>query len=124
MTEMNYKTEFQGILAAYSLLLLDPPLFQDVSRRIFRALKQGRLIYLSLNEPSSDDEDPNDDVLVEIMGETMYSHAYTEEEVQKVFIPLGMQLMKLSRSIIHTPEFGIENMVEYVFKKGDGILSV
>lgn len=124
MTEMNYKTEFQGILASYSLLLLDPPLFQDVSKLIVRALKQGGLFYLALNEPSSDDEDPDDNVLVEIMGETMYSRAYTEDEVRKVFIPLGMQLMKLSRSIIHTPEFGVENMVEYVFKKGDSILLV
>jgi SAM-dependent methyltransferase len=41
MTEMAFKGEFDGVLAVYSMLLLDPPLFRDVAGRVVMALRGG-----------------------------------------------------------------------------------
>lgn len=51
------------------------------------------------------------------MGETMYSRAYTEEELLDILSPLGLKCLKVYRKILNSKEFGIEHMLVMVFKK-------
>ena len=116
MTDLDYENEFEGVVASYTMLLLDPPRFKDVSQKIVHSLMKGGLFYLSLNEPWEEGADVDGEAVVEIMGETMYSRAYTREEVLDVFVPGGMKLLKFQRKIIISKEFGKEPMMEFVFK--------
>lgn len=124
MTEMKYENEFGGVLAAYSLLLLDPQQFVRVAGKIVRALQLGGIFYLSLNEPRDACADADSSAIVKIMGETMYSRAYTEAEVCEAFTPLGLQMLMLHRTCKTSPVFGEEHMMEIVFEKGATDLQV
>lgn len=55
--------------------------------------------------------------VVEIMGEKMYSRAYTKKEVLEAFVPLRMKQLKFHREIRTSKEFGEEHVIELVFKK-------
>jgi len=85
MTEMAYEEEFDGVLAAYSMLLLDPSLFRDVAGRVVGALRGGGVFYLVLNEPRVEGADVDGEAVVEIMGEAMYSRGYSVEDVRGGF---------------------------------------
>lgn len=117
MTDIEYKNMFDGVFSSYTMLLLDPPLFEDVAKRIVRSLKKGGLFYLSLNETGEEGADVDKEVFVEIMGENMYSRAYSKEEVLKMFSNMGMELLKFYRETLTSKEFGIELSTVYVFKK-------
>ncbi len=117
MTEMDYEDEFDGALAVYSMLLLDPPLFRDVAVRVVGALMGGGVFYLVLNEPWEEGADVDGEAMVEIMGEAMYSRGYTVGEVRDVFLPLGLEEVGFHREIQVTEEFGEEHQVEFVFRK-------
>ena len=117
MTDLNFENEFDGVFSSYSMLLLTPQLFKNVANRILRSLKKDGLFYLSLNEPRVKGKDLDEDVICEIMGETMYSRAYTEEEILNVFSPLGLKCLKIYREVINSEEFGTENMIVFVFRK-------
>ncbi|MFX0041593.1 MAG: class I SAM-dependent methyltransferase [Candidatus Hodarchaeota archaeon] len=117
MTDIEYKALFDGVFSSYTMLLLDPPLFNDVAKKIVRSLKKEGLFYLSLNEPQEEGEDVDQDVFVEIMGEKMYSRAYSKKEVLKVFSKISMELLKFHRETLMSKEFGIEHSTVYVFKK-------
>ncbi|MFX0206084.1 MAG: class I SAM-dependent methyltransferase [Candidatus Hodarchaeota archaeon] len=118
MTDLDYEEEFDGVVSSYSMLLLDPPRFNDVAQKIVHSLKNRGLLYMSLNEPCREDVDVDEDVIVEIMGETMYSRGYTKEEVMDAFGRSGMlTLLQFQRQIITSKEFGKEHMMEFVFKK-------
>jgi len=117
MTEIEFKSMFDGVFSSYTMLLLDPPLFEDVAKRIVRSLKKGGLFYLSLNETGKEGADVDKEVFVEIMGENMYSRAYSKEEVLKMFSNMGMELLKFYRETLTSKEFGIEHSTVYVFKK-------
>ena len=117
MTEIEFKNMFDGVFSSYTMLLLDPPLFEDVAKRIVRSLKKGGLFYLSLNEPWEEGADVDKEVFVEIMGENMYSRAYSKKEVLKMFSNIGIELLKFYRETLTSKEFGIEHSTVYVFKK-------
>jgi len=117
MTDIDFKDEFDGVLSIFSMLLLDPAHFRGVSSSIVRSLTFGGVLYLVLNEPPSEDCDPDQEAIVEIMGETMYSRAYTQREVQESFIPKGMKLLRFNRKIQVSKEFGEEHVIEFLFKK-------
>ena len=117
MTEMEYENEW-GVMTVYSLLLLDPPQFVKVAGKIVRALQPGGIFYLSLNEPRDTYADADSSAIVEIMGETMYSRAYTDAEVREAFAPLGLRMLMLHRTCKTSPVFGEEHMMEIVFEKG------
>ncbi len=121
MTEMGYEDEFDGVMAAYTMLLLDPPLFRDVAERVVRALRGGGVFYLVLNEPWEEGADVDGEAVVEIMGETMYSRGYSVGEVRGVFLPLGLEEAGFHREISETEEFGVEHQVEFVFRKPLGL---
>lgn len=117
MTDLDYEEEFDGIVASYSMLLLDPSRFKIVAKKIANSLKKRGIFYLSLNEPNEEDSNVDEEAVVEIMGETMYSRAYTREEVLEVFVPMKMKLLRFQRQVIISKEFGEENMMEFVFKR-------
>ena len=119
MTEMKFKSEFGGVVASYSMLLLDPPRFKDVAKRIVHSLQNHGTFYLSLNEPSEPEEESESETFVNIMGEMMYSRGYTEKEIYDIFVPLGLTVLHVQRSIKTSPEFGIEHMIELIFRKKD-----
>jgi len=117
MTCIDFESEFDGVLSAFSMLLLSPSLFRDVAGRIVRSLRNGGLFYLALNEPREEGEDVDGEAVVEIMGEKMYSRAYTKKEVLEAFVPLGMKQLKFHREMRTSKEFGEEHVMEFVFKK-------
>ena len=117
MTDLDHVNEFDGVFSNYSMLLLNPSLFKDVANRIVKSLKNNGLFYLALNEPRKEGGNLDDDVVVKIMGEKMYSRAYTEKEILEIFTPLGMSLLKIHREVISTQEFGVEHCLRILFKK-------
>jgi SAM-dependent methyltransferase len=117
MTEMEFRDEFDGVIAVFTLLLLDPPRFRDVARRITDSLRKDGVLYLVLNEPWKEGEDVDGDVFVEIMGEEMYSRGYSVDEVMEAFTPLGMERFGFHREAHITEEFGEEHVVEFLFRK-------
>ncbi|MFX0012458.1 MAG: class I SAM-dependent methyltransferase [Candidatus Hermodarchaeota archaeon] len=117
MTDLDYINKFDGIFSNYSMLCLNPPLFKDVASRLEKALKNNGLLYIALNEPRELEQNLDEDVFVEIMGEKMYSRAYTEKEILETFTPLGLTLLKIHREIINSKEFGIEYCTRFLFKK-------
>ncbi len=117
MTDIDYDNEFDGVFSNYSMLLLNPQLFKDVGKRIVKSLKNNGLLYLALNEPRDDSANLDEDVVVKIMGEEMYSRAYTEKEILTIFAPFGLNLLKIHREIISSKEFGIEHCIRFLFKK-------
>jgi len=116
MTDMQFEQMFDAVVASYSMLLLNVELFIIVAKRIAKALKPRGLFYLSLNEPK-EGENTEKNTFVEIMGEKMYSRGYTETEVRNIFGKLNFTLLKISRNIEISTEFGEEHMVEYIFEK-------
>ena len=45
MTELYFDTKFDGIFSSYSMLLINPPLFKEVAKRITKSLKKEGLFY-------------------------------------------------------------------------------
>lgn len=117
MTEMEYESEFDGALSVFSMLLLDPPRFQEAATRIYRSLKRGGVLYVVLNEPWGEGENADAEAYVEIMGEVMYSRGYTVGEVRSTFLPLGVEELGFQRDVHRSEEFGEEHVIEFLFKK-------
>jgi len=117
MTDLNLTEEFDGVFSHYTMLLLNPDMFKDVARRIVESLKSNGFLYLSLNEPRVKNADLDEDVICEIMGERMYSRAYTEEEILDIFTSLGLKKLQIYRETQNSEEFGTEHMIAIVFRK-------
>jgi SAM-dependent methyltransferase len=117
MTDIHNISEFDGILSNFSMLLLTPDMFKETTRRIHTALKDGGYFYLALNEPAEESSDPESDVIVNIMGQEMYSRAYTVKEIEEIFTSLGFTLVKFHREIQVSKEFGEEHVIEFIYKK-------
>ena len=117
MTDIPYVSEFNGILSNFSMLLLTPDMFKETARRIHTALKDGGYFYLALNEPAEESSDPESDVIVNIMGQEMYSRAYKVKEIEEIFTSLGFTLVKFHREIQVSKEFGEEHVIEFIYRK-------
>lgn len=117
MTEIPYVSEFDGVVSNFSMLLLSPAMFNEAARRIHSSLKDGGYFYLALNEPAEEMDDPDSDVIVNIMGQEMYSRAYTVEEIDDIFKPLGYTLVKFHREVQVSEEFGEEHVIEFIYRK-------
>jgi hypothetical protein len=117
INEITYKDEFDGVMSSFSMLLLPPDLFKETASRVCSALVEGGYFYLSLNEPASVSDDPDSDAFVNIMGQDMYSRAYTVEEVESIFLPLGFSPVKFNRYIHFSEEFGEEHVIEFIYQK-------
>jgi len=117
MSEIEYGDEFDGVMSSFSMLLLSPDLFKETASRIHSALVYGGYFYLSLNEPVGEQDDPESEVYVNIMGQDMYSRAYTVEEIEGVFQPLGFKLVNFNREGQVSEEFGEEHVIEFIYRK-------
>jgi SAM-dependent methyltransferase len=117
MNEITYRDEFDGVVSSFSMLLLPPGLFRETASRIYSALVEGGHLYLSLNEPANISDDPDSEVYVNIMGQDMYSRAYTVEEIEGYFQPLGLSLVEFNREVQVSEEFGEEHVIEFIYQK-------
>jgi len=117
MTDLNYDTEFDGVFSHYTMLLLNPEMFKEVAKKVVKSLKNNGFFYLSLNELCVENTNLDEDVICEIMGETMYSRAYTEREILDVLTPLGLKKLQIYRETQNSEEFGTEYMIAFVFQK-------
>jgi hypothetical protein len=70
------------------------------------ALKPHGLLFVALNEgePGHDD----DAHWSTILGERMYSRPYTEPEVRAAFAAASLNVVRIERDAIETPEYGTE----------------
>ena len=75
------------------------------------------MFYLVLNEPRVEGADVDGEAVVEIMGEAMYSRGYSVGEVREISLPLGLEEIGFRREVHVTEEFGVEHMVEFLFRK-------
>jgi len=117
MSEIEHCNEFDGVMSSFSMLLLSPDLFKETAYRIHSALVDGGYFYLSLNEPVGEQDDPDSEVYVNIMGQDMYSRAYTVEEIESVFHPLGFKPVSFNRDVQVSKEFGEEHVIEFIYRK-------
>ncbi len=117
MTEISFKDEFDGVISSFSMLLLSPEMFLETAKRIHITLRTGGLFYLSLNEPPNSVEDPDEEVYANIMGQDMYSRAYTVEEVEAIFTDLGFTQVSFHREVQYSKEFGEEHVIEFIYRK-------
>ena len=117
MNEITYRDAFDGVVSCFSMLLLPPDLFKETASRIHSALVEAGYFYLSLNEPAGISDDPDSDAFVNIMGQDMYSRAYTVEEIESVFQPLGFSLVRFNRDTHVSEEFGEEHVIEFIYQK-------
>ena len=114
MTDIAYEAEFDAVIASYSMLCLNPAAFGVVANKIATALKPGGRCFVALNEAEAG-EDADAAAIVHIAGQEMYSRAYSEEEVIRLFgrmIPVSV-----SRAIVSTEMFGDERSIVFVFDK-------
>ena len=117
MTTMAFNKEFDGIVASYSMLLLDPLAFKVAAKAIGRSLTRDGLCYVSLNEPVDLDVDCDEDALISLQGHEMYSRAYTKDEVMAAFHDAGMVVNHFDRRTITSELFGEEHMMEFLFTR-------
>ncbi len=73
--------------------------------------------YLSLNDPVGEQDDPESEVYVNIMGQDIYSRAYTVEEIEGVFQPLGFKPVSFTREVQVSEELGEEHVIEFIYRK-------
>ncbi len=117
MTEIPFREMFDGIVSSFSMLLLSPEMFVEAGKKIQMALRDGGVFYLSLDEPPNSSEDADGEAFVNIMGQDMYSRAYSVDEIRDVFSSLGFSEVLFHREIQFSKEFGEEHVIEFIFKK-------
>ncbi len=117
MDKIKFADEFDGVMSSFSMLLLPPDLFKETASRIYSALVKEGYFFLTLNEPIDAIEDAESEAFTNIMGQDMYSRAYTVEEIEDIFPPLGFSQVKLNRVIHVSDEFGEEHVIEFIYRK-------
>ena len=114
VTDMSYEDSFDGVVASYSLLCLDPVRFCQAAKKIATALKPGGYCFLSLNESLSPAE-PESESIIEVSGQRMYSRAYSERDIREGFWELD--IISLEREVVHSAMFGTERSIIVLLKK-------
>ena len=117
MNKIEYTEEFDGVMSSFSMLLLPPRLFKETAIRIFSALVEDGFFYLALNEPIDESEDAESEAFTNIMGQDMYSRAYTVDEIEDILQPIGFTRAEFNRVIHVSEEFGEEHVIEFIYKK-------
>jgi hypothetical protein len=103
---------YDGIVASYSLQLLDPDAFTSVIALCSSALKKNGIMYLSLNEPMLE----RDNYAI-FMGEKMFFKDYSENDLIFIFSKQGIVKIDAQRSVEDSETFGKEYMIEMIFRK-------
>jgi SAM-dependent methyltransferase len=120
MDKIEYVGEFDGVFSSFSMLLLSPDLFKETAKRVYHALVDGGVFFLALNEPVGVLEDTESEAYTNIMGQDMYSRAYTVDEIEEIFQPLGFTQISFNRVIHVSEEFGEEHVIEFIYRKKSG----
>jgi len=115
MTEINYKNQFDGIISSYTMLCLNPHLFDQTAKKISMALKKGGFFFIALNEPKQKYEEK--DYFTKIDGQTIYSRPYSEEEITNIFSKYSMDVTQVKRQINTSEIYGEEYCLIMVLKK-------
>lgn len=115
ITEIDFEDEFDGVFLGHSMLCLDPPNFAIAAKRAASALRSGGYLFLALNESSKEYSD--DENLIEILGERMFSRSYSEKEVLATFTQEKLNVIQIERETINTKEYGNEHVIMFLFKK-------
>ena len=115
MTDIDFENRFDGVFAGYSMLCLDPPNFAIAAGKAVRALKHKGLFLLSVNEPPEGHLESQN--ICEILGHTVYSRPYTEDELRQLFSNLGMSFVSVVRETVSSPEYGDENTLIVLMQK-------
>ena len=113
--KIDNKNFYDGIVASYSLQLLDPNSFKHVISMCNTALKNDGFMYISLNEPTERKSD-----YVVFMGEKMFFKDYSENDLVNIFNKYGMKKIDIFRSVDYSETFGKECMIEMIFQKKTG----
>ncbi len=116
ITEIDYENEFEGIVASYSLLCLNPEQFNETIRKISAALKRGGVFFLALNEPDGPVPD-NYEHIEELIGQTMYTRGYTEDEIRDMLSGTPFSVTRVARGTVTSKEFGTEHSLIMLLKK-------
>ena len=103
---------YDGIVASYSLQLLDPDTFIRVIALCSAALKKNGIMYVSLNEPVLKRND-----YTVFMGEKMFFKDYSENDLINIFAKQGLIKTDVQRSVEDSETFGKEYMIEMIFRK-------
>lgn len=117
LSNITWDGTFDGVVASYSMLLLDPRQFKESAKRIGRALQTNGYLYLSLNENVDQEAVQDEDTFIEIAGVPIYSRTYTEQEVTSSFGDGGMNVIELHKRTINSFLFGEEHMMEFLMQK-------
>jgi 2-polyprenyl-3-methyl-5-hydroxy-6-metoxy-1,4-benzoquinol methylase len=113
MTKIRYEKDFDGIVACYSMLCLDPSKFTIVSNKIYKALRPGGSFFIALNEPKQKYSEK--DYYTKIAGQLVYSKPYSEDEIKKAFP--DMEVSRVERETIHSEMYGTEHCLIMLLKK-------
>jgi len=70
-----------------------------------------------LNEPVDESEDAESEAFTNIMGQDMYSRAYTVDEIEDILQPIGFTRVEFNRVIHVSEEFGEEHVIEFIYRK-------
>ena len=103
---------YDGIVASYSLQLLDPDTFIRVIALCSAALKNNGIMYLSLNEPVVKRSD-----YAIFMGAKMFFKDYSENDLINIFAKQDLIKTDVQRSVENSETFGKEYMIEMIFRK-------
>ena len=71
ITDIDFKEEFDGVFAGYSMLCLDMKHFRIAAKKAVRSLIKGGHFLLTLNEPGVKNYDHRENVTV-ILGQKTY----------------------------------------------------
>lgn len=115
MTKINYENEFDGIIASYTMLCLDPKKFDKTSQKISKALKKDGYFFIALNEPTKKYEEK--DYYTIIDGQTIYSRPYSQEEITNTFSKYSMDIVLAERQINNSKMYGKEHCLIMLLKK-------
>ena len=114
MTDLNVAGEYDGAVASYSLLCLDPIGFSSACQKIARALKPRGVCFVALNE-NRDEHALAKQSLATIAGQKMYTRAYAEQEIRAAFE--GMQVLDLKREVVYSSMYGREHSIILLLQK-------
>ena len=114
MTEIDYKNEFDGVIASYTMLCLDPGNFDIAASKISRSLKKGGFFFIALNEPIQ--EYTEEDYYTKIDGQTIYSRPYSEDEIRDIFSKYSMDVVQVKREIYNSDMYGKEHCLIMLLK--------
>ena len=112
MENISKNEYYDGIVAAYSLQLLDHNIFTRVINLCSKVLKKNGIIYISLNEAML-----NHNNYKVFMGERMFFKDYSVNDLVNIFSKYSLIKTKLQRSVEVSETFGTEHMLEIIFQK-------